>query len=545
MNLTKAIVSTLICGGVMLISHPPSASGAPFELELTPIGTHTNGPPYNSSAAEIVAHEPATQRLYVVNAQGIRIDVLDIQDPTEPTKIGELDMSPYGAVVNSVAARNGVLAVAVEASVKTNPGKVVFFDVDLNLTGVVTVGALPDMLVFTPNGRYVLVANEGEPNTYGNFGSETNGPSIDPEGSVSIIDLAWGPDYATVRTATFTAFNGATLDPSIRIYGPNATVAQDLEPEYVTISADSKTAWVTCQENNAIATIDIRSARVTRLTGLGFKDHSLPGNGLDASDQDGAINIANWPLLGVYMPDGIASYKAAGQTFLVMANEGDTRVWPGYSEEVRISSLTLDPTVFPNASELQLSNNLGRLTITRANLDSDGDGDADALYSLGGRSFSIRTTSGALVFDSGDHFEQLTAFVNPTNFNASHTSNSRDSRSTSKGPEPEGLVIGKVYGRTLVFIGFERVGGVAVYDITNPYAPELVDYINFRNFTNPFDFATAGDLGPEGLTFIDANDSPNDKPLLVVANEISGSTTIFEINRVGRHYPKGKGNPKK
>jgi len=438
-----------------------------------------------------------------------------------------------------------VLAVAVEANVKTDLGKVVFFDADLNITGVVTVGSLPDMLAFTPNGRYVLVANEGEPNTYGNFGSETNGPSVDPEGSISIIDLDWGPDHATVRTANFRAFNGTVLDPSIRIYGPNATVAQDIEPEYITISADSKTAWVTCQENNAIATIDIKSARVTRLSGLGFKNHSLPGNGLDASDQDGGINIANWPLFGVYMPDTIASYKAGGQTFLVMANEGDTRVWPGYSEEVRIGSLTLDTNAFPNAAELKQTNQLGRLTITTANLDADGDGDVDVLYSLGARSFSIRTTTGALVFDSGDQFEQLTAFVNPANFNASHTANTRDARSSSKGPEPEGLVIGKAYGRTLAFIGFERVGGIAVYDITDPYAPELLDYVNFRNFTNPFNFATAGDLGPEGLAFIDANDSPNDKPLLVVANEISGSTTIFEINRVGKTNPKGKNPPKK
>jgi len=524
---------------------PTTGSAAPLDISLTPVGTHTNGPPYNSSAAEIVAHEPATQRLFVVNALGKRIDVLDIQDPTTPTKIAELDMSPFGAVVNSVAARNGVLAVAVEANVKTDLGKVVFFDADLNITGVVTVGSLPDMLAFTPNGRYVLVANEGEPNTYGNFGSETNGPSVDPEGSISIIDLDWGPDHATVRTANFRAFNGTVLDPSIRIYGPNATVAQDIEPEYITISADSKTAWVTCQENNAIATIDIKSARVTRLSGLGFKNHSLPGNGLDASDQDGGINIANWPLFGVYMPDTIASYKAGGQTFLVMANEGDTRVWPGYSEEVRIGSLTLDTNAFPNAAELKQTNQLGRLTITTANLDADGDGDVDVLYSLGARSFSIRTTTGALVFDSGDQFEQLTAFVNPANFNASHTANTRDARSSSKGPEPEGLVIGKAYGRTLAFIGFERVGGIAVYDITDPYAPELLDYVNFRNFTNPFNFATAGDLGPEGLAFIDANDSPNDKPLLVVANEISGSTTIFEINRVGKTNPKGKNPPKK
>ncbi len=532
----RTFIQSVVCAGVVLAilgGAAESSAGRPFGVKLKLIGVHTNGPPYNTSAAEIVAHEPATQRLYVVNAQGKRIDVMDIQDPTNPTKIAILDMSPYGAVVNSVAARNGLFAVAVEAPVKTDPGKVVFFDVDLNVAGVVQVGALPDMLVFTPDGRHVLVANEGEPNTYNDFGSETNGPSIDPEGSISIINLDWGPKHAAnrVRTAGFTAFNGVPLDPSIRIFGPNATVAQDLEPEYITISADSKTAWVTLQENNAIATVDIRSGKVTRLDGLGFKDHSLPGNGLDASDQDGANNIANWPLWGVYMPDTIASYRVGGQTFLVMANEGDTRTWPGYNEEARVSSLTLDPTAFPNAAVLKLTNQLGRLTVTKANSDPDNDGDVDVLYSLGGRSFSIRTVTGQLVYDSGDEFEQMTAALLPANFNCSNTSNSRDGRSTSKGPEPEGLAIGKVSGHTLAFIGFERIGGIAVYDISNPYAPEFLDYVNNRNFSNPFNFATAGDLGPEGLLFIHPNDSPNYKPLLVVAHEISGTTTIFEIER--------------
>lgn len=530
----KTFIRTLFQASfaVAVISAADGANAAgTLDINLTLLGRHTNGPPYNTSAAEIVAHEPWAQRLFVVNAQGKRLDVIDIHRPANPTKIATIDMSPYGAVVNSVAIRNGLVAVAVEAAAKTDPGHVVFFDDELNYLGMFQVGALPDMVTFSPDGHWLLCANEGEPNTYNNFGSETNGPSIDPEGSISIIDLGWDIAHATVRTVGFTAFNNAVLDPSIRIYGPNATVAQDLEPEYITVSADSKTAWVTLQENNAIATIDIRSGKVTRLAGLGFKDHRLPGNGLDASDQDGANNIANWPLWGAYMPDSIASYKVGGQTFLVMANEGDTRVWPGYSEEARVSSLTLDPAVFPNAAELKQTNQLGRLTVSTANADPDGDGDVDALFALGGRSFSIRKPSGELVFDSGDEFEQLIATLNPTNFNASHTSNSRDSRSTSKGPEPEGLSIGKAYGRTLAFIGFERYGGVAVYDITNPYQPDFVDYVNFRNFANPFNFDTAGDLGPEGVLFISAENSPNGKPLLVVAHEVSGSTSIYQINR--------------
>jgi DNA-binding beta-propeller fold protein YncE len=522
---------------VSLAGISPTAFGAakppndPLALQLVPIGRHTNSAPFNTSQAEIVAHDPATQRLFVVNAQARRIDVLDIHNPTTPVKVGLIDLSPYGAVVNSVAVHDGLIAVAVEATAKTDLGRAVLVDQDLQIIGSVVVGALPDMLTFTPDGRYLLVANEGEPNTYNDFGSSTNGPSVDPEGSISIIDLSNGPANPAVRTATFTAFNNAPLDPSIRIYGPNATVAQDLEPEYIAVSADSTTAWVTLQENNALATVDLATATVTRLDGLGFKDHSVPGSGFDASDRDGAINIATWPVLGVYMPDSIAAFQSQGQTFLVMANEGDARAWPGFNEEARVETLTLDPTAFPNASTLQLSNNLGRLTVSIAGADPDNDGDADFLFAEGGRSFSIRTTTGALVFDSGDQLEQATATLLPANFNASHTANARDGRSPNKGPEPEGLALGKAFGRMLAFVACERIGGIFAYDISDPFAPRFVDYVNFRNFANPFNFATAGDLGPEGVLFISAENSPNGKPLVVVAHEVSGSTTIFQVER--------------
>jgi DNA-binding beta-propeller fold protein YncE len=529
---TTQRLPVLLCGAGLFLITGAAAFAGEHQLFLTPIGTHASGPPFNTSAAEIVTHDPGTQRLYVVNAQGKRVDVLDVQNPTTPTLIGMIDLAPFGAVVNSVAVHNGLIAVAVEATVKTDPGSAVFFDSNGIHQKTVPVGALPDMLTFTPDGRYVLVANEGEPNTYNNADIGVNGPSVDPEGSVSIIDLSPGVANATVRTATFTAFNTAILDPSIRIFGSNATVAQDLEPEYIAVSHDSKTAWVTLQENNAIATIDIREATVTALSGLGFKDHLLPGNGLDASDQDGLINITTWPLHGVYMPDSIVSYTDRGHTYLVMANEGDTRVYPGFSEEARVSTLTLDPFAFPNAVALKQNSQLGRLTVSKVNSDPDHDGDVDVLYSLGGRSFSIRTETGALVFDSGDDFEQLTALALPLNFNASSTANTFDGRSTSKGPEPEGLAVGKAYGRTLAFIGFERIGGIAVYDISDPFAPQFVDYVNNRNFTNPFDFATAGDLAPEGLKFISADDSPNGKPLLAVAHEVSGTTTIYQIEKV-------------
>jgi 2',3'-cyclic-nucleotide 2'-phosphodiesterase / 3'-nucleotidase / 5'-nucleotidase len=503
----------------------------PLEITLVPIGTYANGAPYDQAAAKVVTHDPLTQRLYVANGRDNRVEVIDILDPTQPTKIAQLDMNPYGATVNGVAVHDDVLAVAVQNAVKTSPGNVVFFDRDLQWLNTVPVGALPDFIVFSPDGRWVLTANEGEPNTYNNFGSETNGPSIDPEGSITIIDLSTGVTAPTVNTATFTAFNGAKLDPSIRIYGPNATVAQDLEPESIAISPDSTTAYVTLQENNAMGIVDIASATVTRLVGLGFKDFSQPGCGLDASDKDNKINIANWPVWGVYMPDEVAAYQYQGQTFLVMANEGDVRDYPGYTETVEVKALTLDPTAFPNAADLKLTKNLGNLNVSKVGGDADGDGDYDFLFATGGRSFTIRTADGQVAFDSGDQFEQLTATLYQPWFNCSNTSTNRDKRSVSKGPEPEGVALGKVAGRQLAFIGFERIGGVIVYDVSDPFSPELVDYVNTRNFSVAKTGPTAGDLGPEGLKFISADDSPTGKPLLAVANEVSGSVTLFQINK--------------
>ena len=228
------------------------------------------------------------------------------------------------------------------------------------------------------------MANEGEPSSYLVPGSLVN----DPEGSVSIIDMRRGPAFLTqddVRTATFNDSILKTNRESIRIFGPGATLAQDLEPEYIDISQDSKTAWVTLQENNAMAILDIEKAKFTRLVGLEFKDHYLPGNGLDASDQDLAvdngalkdgINIKNWPVFGMYQPDGIASYQVGGQTYLVMANEGDSRSdWPGFVEDLRVNSAvySLDPGVFPDFATLDSNANLGRLTVTKASGNTDGD----------------------------------------------------------------------------------------------------------------------------------------------------------------------------
>jgi 2',3'-cyclic-nucleotide 2'-phosphodiesterase / 3'-nucleotidase / 5'-nucleotidase len=492
---------------------------------LTPIGTFETGI-FDESAAEIAAYDPVTRRLFVVNGADNAVDVLDIGSPTAPTRSNRIAISDLGGGINSVAFQNGILAAAIEAETAQDNGTVAFFDADGNLLGQVEVGALPDMLTFTPDGNTVLVANEGEPN---------DAYTVDPEGSVSVIDISGGPAAATVRTAGFAAFNDRVDElraAGLRVFGPGATLAQDVEPEYIVVSPDGTTGFVALQENNAIAVLDIAAAEITNIYPLGTIDHGLPEHALDASDRDGAINIRPWPVRGMFQPDAIDVFEHDGRLYLLTANEGDARDYDGYGEEARVKDLTLDPAAFPDAEALQADSALGRLTVTTAMGDTDGDGVFEALYSFGTRSFSVweLTSAGpALVFDSGSDFERITARRFPNNFNASNSSNAPDTRSDNKGPEPEGVVVGMVDGRPYAFVGLERIGGVMVYSLDQPANPQFVTYVNNRDFDGDPEAGTAGDLGPEGLVFIPAADSPTGGPLLVVSNEVSGTTTLYSV----------------
>ncbi|MEP0983576.1 choice-of-anchor I family protein [Leptolyngbya sp. AS-A5] len=479
------------------------------------------------NGAEIPAFDPGSQRLFAV--AGATVDIYNISNTGALTPIGTLAPGftpPTGtaAIPNSVATKNGIVAVAYAIQNTTTnaqlPGRVSFFKAsDGSFLNSIEVGYLPDMLTFAPDGAKVLTANEGEPNSYGQANS------FDPEGSISIINLANGVANVTVQTAGFTAFNSqinALKAAGVRIYAPGATVAQDLEPEYIAFSGDGTKAYVTLQENNAIAIVDIATATVTDIKPLGVKNHNLPGNGIDPSDQDGGINIRNVPVFGLYQPDAIASFTVNGQTYYITANEGDSRSYPGFNEEVRVgsSSYVLDPTVFPNAATLKQNANLGRLQLTNATGDIDGDGDIDRIEVPGARSFSIWDASGNQVFDSGDQLERITAAQVPSIFNSdgSFTSPNFDTRSDNKGPEPEGVVIGVVNDRTYAFIGLERTGDVVVYEVTDPTKPQFIEYVN-----------SPADVSPEGLTFISAADSPTGKPLLVTANEVSQTVAVFEF----------------
>ncbi len=511
----------LIIVGMLTLSIAPALAQTEGGVDIVPIGTYETGL-FDEGAQEIGAYDPVSQRLFVTNADADSVDILDISDPTTPTLITSITFEDYGDSVNSVDVYDSVVAVAVEAEDVDANGFVVFMDTDGTEIGAVEAGVLPDMVIFTPDGAYTLSANEGEPN---------DDYDIDPEGSVTIIDNATGEAV----TVGFTDFNadGARADElpeDVRIFGPNATVAQDLEPEYIAVSPDSTTAYVSLQENNAIAVIDIANAEVVSIMALGFKDHSLPENALDAGNDDGIVNITTWQLLGMYQPDAIVAYEVDGNVYLVTANEGDTRDYDGYSEEGEIGESAIDEA-FPNLDALLSEDAILGLGIVESTGDTDGDGDLDVLYVPGARSFSIwDAANGEQVYDSGTDFETITAELLPDDFNSTNDENDDfDGRSDNKGPEPEGVTLGVIGERTFAFIGLERIGGIMIYDVTNPTSPAYITYVNNRDFSGNAEDGTAGDLGPEGLIFISAEDSPNGSPLLVVTNEVSGTTTIYEI----------------
>jgi hypothetical protein len=922
--------------------------GIQAQNELQHLASYETGV---EGSAEVVAYDNVTNRAYFTNSTSNTLSIINISNVASPTLVSDVDLSTYGGGPNSVAVHNGIVAVAIENVTKTSNGVVIFFDTDGLYQGSVTVGALPDMLIFTPDGSKILVANEGEPN---------DDYTIDPEGTLSVIDISSGIGSASVNTIDFNAYNNkkvALQNKGVRIFGNdgNATVAQDLEPEFITVTKDGSRAYVNCQENNALVVIDLSNNAILDILPLGFKNHALgtpsiedyalnelvanwpvlgtpeydggqaevllggfsglyfsakesnaneyvfyavpdrgpngstiakanvtpattqnlrpfklpdyqsrivkftlnkgtgsvtldsqlmlvrkdgttpitgkgnipgfdevpvtyadpatsfpnadftdngletyhalpydayggdfegiqidkegnfwmcdeyrpavykfqpngtlieryvptgtsllgttaqpigtygeeslpavyskrranrgfeglaydsvnhlvyafiqsplynssvvtknnsdvirilgidatngtpvseyiyllernkdsglssarvdkmgdavytgngkflvierdsegptnpegkkyifeisltgatnilnnplsadtlemmtadelksngiqavhktkmvnlpsigyqasdkaegiallPNNqiaiindndfglagagitdksilsilsfandyGFDASNKDDSINITSHPTLGMYMPDAITSYEVGGKTYIVTANEGDSRDYAGYSEEVRVKDLTLDSIAYPDAATLQESENLGRLKTTVANGDFDGDQDIDQIYSYGARSFSIFDQYGNLVFDSGNQFETKASTEDTDLFNEDE--GEKDGRSDDKGIEPEAVTIGEIGGFTYAFVAFERASAVVVYDITNPLTPQFIDYYTNRSY-NP----TTGDIAPEVIKFIPAADSPNNQNLILVGYEVSGSMGIIQV----------------
>jgi hypothetical protein len=478
----------------------PAAEG----VTLTKLG---NTPPLGEAQAEIAAYHPTSERGFVTNAAENRLDIYDFSNPAAPVLRKSVDLTPYGAGPNSVdVSRDGLVAVAVEADPITAPGSVELFDVDGSHLRSFGAGALPDMLTFADDERYLLIANEGE----------ALSDADDPEGSVTVIKLHEKLSRSRVRTATF---GGVPRFGGYRIACPGTPFAQDAEPEYIA-EGGFGTALVTLQEVNAVGLLDIERGRFLFVRGLGFKDHGLERNALDPSDEDGGININPWDgLEGMYQPDAIAAYIHRGLTFYVTANEGDAREREGCEEEDRVEDLTLDPTAFPNAAALQDPAALGRLNVTNTSGDTDGDGDFDRLFSFGARSFSILGPLGGVLWDSGSGLEEIAAAEEPSIFNASNEEPAElDDRSDNKGPEPEGVDIGSVGGRSHAFVASERQGGIYAYELQGASA-SFEDYLNSR----------PTDLGPEGVHFVARSDSPTGRAMLLVTNEISGTVAAIDV----------------
>jgi hypothetical protein len=491
-----------LLGLSILLAAPAAASaGGPSGLDLTFLGRTAA---LGEGGAEIAAFDPRSDHAFATNAAEDRLDVYDFSNPTAPVLLKSVAL-PGGP--NSVDVReDGLVAVAVEAPDKTDPGSVQFLDTDGKKLGSVGAGALPDMLTFTDDGT-LLVANEGEASDDG---------TVDPEGSVSIIEVNRKATKISLDTAEF---HGVRTSGPVRVACSDATFAEDMEPEYIAEGKHGK-ALVTVQEANAVAVLDVDRARFDVVRSLGYKDYSKAPNALDPSDKDGGVNIASYPrLFGLYMPDAIASYTERGESYFVTANEGDAREREGCEEEARVKSLTLDPS-FP--AGLQADAKLGRLNVISTMGDTDGDGDHDRLYTYGGRSMSILDEDGKLVFDTGAQLEELTAKLDPLAFNVDNAAGSKtDDRSDNKGPEPEGVTVGEVRGTTYAFVGAERSGGLFAYDLdAKRESARFAGYLNTRE----------DDLGPEGLRFISAQDSPTRKPLVLVTNEISGTVEIVQVD---------------
>jgi DNA-binding beta-propeller fold protein YncE len=434
--------------------------------------------------SEIPAFDPLTNTLWIAGVKGV--DVLRLSNGS---LVEHISTASFGGGANSVAISNGLAAVAIEASIRTDPGVVRLFDTATRAPAAgfypnaISVGALPDMVTFTPNGSRLLVANEGTPTTYGaqigatiprNFGAA----ALDPVGSVSIIDVA---TRSVIGTPNFIGVPQSGLNL-------RTNTGMDFEPEYIAVNASGTKAFVGLQEANGIAVLDLATNTFQKVVGLGAKDFSAPGNQIDPRN-DGVVNFISVNARGLYMPDGVASYQAGGKTYLVLANEGDFREDDGDRAAAGTFVGALNP--------------LDRLRISTT------DSSAGNLFAAGARSFSIRDENGVLIYDSGSLLDTM----------AHAKGIYDDNRSRDKGVEPEGVTVLELAGRTLAFIGLERTtkGAVAIFDVTDPLNVTYVDMI-----------VTDGDVGPEGLIGFSADG----KHYLAIANEVSGTTTLYTITPV-------------
>jgi len=516
-------------------------------LEASLIARYTSGAPFADGGTEIVVYNKKYNQLYSVNGAKKALDIISLTSLKGSTSFQNLKLTKRVALeqlnnkilkladITSVAIHPSqeFIAVAAPAKPETDDGYIIFLDYNGTYLSHVKVGSLPDMVTFTPDGKFALSANEGQP---------SDDYKIDPEGSVSIIDVSGDIKSLQSQHVTTAGFNKLQAS-DIRIVKPGASFAEDAEPEYIVVSEDSKKAYVVLQENNAIATLNLETKTFDNVHSLGSIDHSMHGFAFDASDKDKQASLRNWPTRGLFMPDGMSIYTVNGKTYILTANEGDAKDYDGFSEEIRVADIAdrieLNAKHYKGYTQQQLDDMkaalsdpamLGRLKTTLSTPLNDA-GKQEYIESFGTRSFSIwDADSMTLVFDSGDQFERITKLAIPHAYNTNNEENAFDSRSDDKGVEPEAVVVGHVDGAPYAFIGLERAGGIMAYDISKPTNPTFDLYFSSRSY-NLDESEPSGDVAPEGLTFIPAIDSPTGTALLVVANEISGTIALYELKK--------------
>lgn len=416
-----------------------------------------------TDVAEIATFIPEAKMLFVVG-EGNAMEIIDLTDAKLPVRKSTF---PLEGEATSVTSYDNLIAASLLAKPDWDIGSVELMKLESgSVRKIVSVKTCyhPDMLTFTPDGKKILVACEGE----------QGDSKVDLTGAVGIIDLQKGLDKPEVSVIPFE-------DPSI-------------EPEYITVSKDSKIAWVSLQENNALARVNIDGKSIDAIYDLGYVDHSKPGFALDAV-KDKKIKIVNENMWGLRQPDGIKSFEVDGKHFVLTANEG--------------AAVDNMESVYGLKGVLASAKAAGKTVRFGSRSISLFDGD-----------------NGKLLWDSGETFERVAADVAPEyfNWNSKKGKKKADSRSDDKGCEPENVTIGMLKDsngreRRLVFAGLERMSGVAVFDFTDVNAPKLIDYL-----------MDPEDRGPEGLLFISAEESPvAGTALLVVGYEYSKTLVVYQV----------------
>lgn len=523
---TSAAAATLLCAGITATALAEGGfDDATADLRVALSGRYSTGTPNaDGGVEEIVAYNPENQCAYAVNGQTGELEKIDLaalgsgaekpltltseKIPVKEILETEFADFTYGDMTSvAVSPLRAQLFVAVQAQGYTDAGKIAVFDLDGNYICAYDAGVQPDMILVNEESGLVLTANEGEPREGKN--------AADPQGSVTILDLQQ-QEAVTVDFTAFDAQREALADAGV-VLRKGTQPSEDLEPEYIAVAGDR--AFVSLQENNAVAVLDLTTRAFTGVYSVGLEDYSKTAIDIDKGDEQYAPKTYD-NLFGIRMPDGIAAFEADGKTYIITANEGDSRSDWGEGDDS-----------LENEIEGKESPN-GDIVTDKKVVYFDAsqyDGlDETKNYLFGGRSATVfEVTDNGLVevFGTTNEFERITAEKLPDNFNCSNDDKSIEDRSGKKGTEPESVTTGTIDGRTYAFIALERIGGIMVYDVTSPAEAFYVNYVNTRDFSEDI----AGDVAPEGLCFIPAQDSPTEAPMLLVANEVSGTVATYDL----------------